>query len=625
VQDPATTSLGSTAVLAGGLDSADVSVSDVLIAGSGGVHTAPSLPVATHDAAAAAIGNQAYFFGGGEPSKDAIIAIGGATSQAGTLPAAASDVAAATIGDTTYIVGGYTGTVPLDTIVAWKGSGTGTVAGHLPAPVRYAAVTAIGGKLIIAGGSVNSSASPDVYSFDPATATVTKVAQLPDGITHAGAAALGNYVFVVGGRGSLLGTQTNRVLAIDPATGAVTEVGHLPVGTSDAGVATVSGQILVAGGRHADGTVTDRIYMLTPRAAAASDPSGARSNRRRRSRRTAYREPKVLDRNNVYAADTPGNFAAAAATARPLIYVPNSASNTVDEIDPRTSQVVRQFSTGSLPQHIVPAYDLKTLYVTNDIGNSLTPIDPQTGAPGTPIPVEDPYNMYNTPDGQYAVVMAERMRLINFLNPQTLQLVHSLAVPQCAGVNHADYTADGRYMLASCEFGAAMIVVDIPHERVVKRISLPGSSPQDVKLSPDGKVFYVADLTHGGVYVIDASTLTEVGFIATGAGAHGLYPSRDARDLYISNRAAGTISVLDFSTRKLIHTWHIPGSSPDMGGVSSDGRVLWLSGRYSQAVYAISTVDGKLLQDIPVGYGPHGLLVWPQPGRYSLGHTGIMR
>jgi DNA-binding beta-propeller fold protein YncE len=53
--------------------------------------------------------------------------------------------------------------------------------------------------------------------------------------------------------------------------------------------------------------------------------------------------------------------------------------------------------------------------------------------------------------------------------------------------------------------------------------------------------------------------------------------------------------------------------------------VLWLSGRYDAAVYAIDTRTGRLIRRISVGAGPHGLCVYPQPGRYSLGHTGIMR
>ena len=333
------------------------------------------------------------------------------------------------------------------------------------------------------------------------------------------------------------------------------------------------------------------------------------------------------ERTSVYAAARRGRLSPVVRGFRPLIYVPNSDSATVDEIDPRTYEVVRHFPVGALPQHVVPSYDLKTLWVTNDLGNSLTPIDPRTGRPGKPVPVIDPYNLYFTPDGRFAVVMAERLQRIDFRDAHTMKLRHTLSVPNCAGVNHADYTAGGRYMLVSCEFASRMIVVDVRRQRVVKTISLrAGAKPQDVKLSPNGGLFYVADMISGGVWKVDAQSFRKRGFVATGRGAHGLYPSRDSRYLYVSNRDEGSISVLSFATGKVDRKWRLPGGgSPDMGGVSADGRVLWLSGRYHAVVYAIDTRTGRLKRQIPVGSGPHGLSVYPQPGRYSLGHTGVFR
>ena len=307
------------------------------------------------------------------------------------------------------------------------------------------------------------------------------------------------------------------------------------------------------------------------------------------------------------------------------IYVPNSESNTVSVINPQTYRVIGQFPVGALPQHVVPSYDLKTLWVNNDEGNSLTPINPATGRPGRPVPVTDPYNLYFTPDGRYAIVVEERMQTLNFRDPHTMRSEHTLSVP-CNGVNHMDFSADGRYLLASCEFGGAVIKVDLARQRVVGSLALEsGGMPQDVKLSPDGSVFYVADMAAGGVWLVDARRMRKVGFIRTAAGAHGLYVSRDSKYLYVSDRSAGEVSVISFARRKVVHTWRIPGGSPDMGGVSADGRVLWLSGRYDGEVYAISTQNGHLLARIPVGSGPHGLCVYPQPGRYSLGHTGIFR
>ncbi|MEA2450896.1 MAG: hypothetical protein QOG63_2828 [Thermoleophilaceae bacterium] len=339
------------------------------------------------------------------------------------------------------------------------------------------------------------------------------------------------------------------------------------------------------------------------------------------------RVPPLFDRTNVYAADAANRLSPTVAGFRSLIYVPNSEANTVDEIDPRTYKVVRHFAVGALPQHVVPAYDLKRLWVANDKGNSLTPIDPRDGKPGRPVPVRDPYNLYFTPDGGRAVVMAEQLERMDFRDPHSMRMRHSLSVRGCAGVNHADFSADGGLMLVSCEFASRMIVVDVAHERVVKTIPLPaGSKPQDVKLAPDGRVFYVADMVANGVWKIDALRLRESGFIPTGRGAHGLYASRDARDLYVSNRDEGSVSVIAFATRTVVHKWRIPGGgSPDMGGVSADGKVLWLSGRYNGEVYAISTSSGRLIRRVPVGAGPHGLCVYPQPGRYSLGHTGVFR
>ncbi len=330
---------------------------------------------------------------------------------------------------------------------------------------------------------------------------------------------------------------------------------------------------------------------------------------------------------DIYAADRPNALSPVVRNDPPRVYVPNSLSNTVDVIDPATAQVVDHFAVGVLPQHVVPAWDLKTLYVTNDRSNTLTPIDPVTGHPGPTIPVEDPYNMYFTPDGKHAIVVAERMARLDFRDPHSFALQKSLHV-DCVGIDHVDFSADGSYLIASCEFSGQLVKIDLRRQAVAGIIALNGghSKPQDVKLDPTGHTFYVADMVRGGVYTVDGASFTVTGFVPTGAGAHGLYVSRDSKVLYVTNRNAGSISLVDFATNRVAKTFSIPGGgSPDMGGVSADGKVLWLTGRYNGVVYAIDTTTGVLLQKIRVGSGPHGLSVFPQPGRYSLGHTGVFR
>jgi DNA-binding beta-propeller fold protein YncE len=610
VQDAAATQVPGGVMLLGGLTDADRSRTDIRIATPEADRAAGTLPTAVHDAAAVTVGGAVYLFGGGTNTgtqTDEIVRVpvhGGRATIVGRLPAPSSDQAAVAVGGTAYVVGGYTGSRWLDTVVAWRPGRPARVVAHLPRPVRYAAVAAVGSTIVIAGGSLeNGTASDDVLALRAGGGPVRRLGRLPAPTTHAAAASVGGVVYVIGGRGAAVGTPTGRVVSVDPGKRQVHAAGSLTSPRSDLAAVAVGGRIVLAGGRDSGGT--EALLGELVRAT------------RRRSTASA----------NVYVHDGPDELTGAARTARPLVYVPNSGNDTVDVIDPHTDRIVEHFRVGGLPQHVVPAWNLRTLYVTNDTGNSLTTIDPRNGRPGRTIPVADPYNMYFTPDGRDAIVVAERLHRLDFRDPHTFALRRSLDVP-CRGVDHMDFSANGRYALASCEFSGQMVVVDVHGRRVVRTIDLPdgvAGMPQDVKLSPDGRIYYVADMHANGLWEIDARTYRVLRFQATGAGAHGLYPSRDARYLYVSNRDAGTVSVLSFRTRKPVATWRIPGGTPDMGGVSADGKVLWLSGRYRSEVYAISTRTGKLLARIRVGAGPHGLCVWPQPGRHSLGHTGILR
>ena len=350
--------------------------------------------------------------------------------------------------------------------------------------------------------------------------------------------------------------------------------------------------------------------------------------------------PAVVDPKNLYSETVASKLSDVAKNALPRVYVPNIVSNDVYVIDPASLKVVDRFRVGVNPQHVVPSWDLKTLWVANNAENtakgSLTPIDPATGKPGKAIPVDDPYNMYFTPDGKSAIVVAEAYKRLDFRDPQSMALQSSLPTPECGGINHADFSIDGRYAIFTCEFSKSLAKIDFVERKVIGYLKLSkGGMPQDIRVSPDGKLFYVADMMADGVFVIDGDAFKEIGFVATGKGTHGLYPSRDGRKLYVANRGSnkihgsargpGSVSVIDFATNKVDATWPIPGGgSPDMGNVSADGTKLWLSGRYDNVVYVFDTTSGAV-EKIAVGKEPHGLTVWPQPGRYSLGHTGNLR
>ena len=374
--------------------------------------------------------------------------------------------------------------------------------------------------------------------------------------------------------------------------------------------------------------------------------------------------PPVVDPANLYSeTNGPDHVAAALKDDLVRVYVPNLRGNSVSVIDPAKMKVVDTLKVGQNPQHVVVGYDLRTLWAANNAertnNGSLTPIDPRTGRTGKSIDVDDPYNMYFTPDGKSAIVVAEARHRLDFRDPKTMAIQYQIDAPKCGGINHADFSIDGKTAFFTCEFDGSIAKIDLVGRKVAGYLVLPMPAtrlkdkfvaaggptteictskkgmPQDIRFSPDGKKLYVADMEADGVHVIDAAAFKETAFISTGVAAHGLYPSRDGKKLYIANRGShrihgprhgpGSVAVMDFASEKIVATWPVPGGgSPDMGNVTADGKYLWLSGRYDDVVYRFDTASGAV-QQVAVGQEPHGLTVWPQPGRYSLGHTGNLR
>ena len=407
----------------------------------------------------------------------------------------------------------------------------------------------------------------------------------------------------------------------------------------DASGATTAGATTSSGPSTGAPAVTQPDVRLT---AVGGQPSAAPTSSSAVAAPVVGTMPPVVDPSNIYSEAGAGKLSVSVTGAKRYVYVPSplsGGSGTVDVIDQDTMTVVDHFLAGGVAQHVVPSWDMKTLYVNASAANQLVPIDPLTGKPGKPIPVQRPYNLYFTPDGTRAVVQNEQNNRLDYYDPVTWSKVKSVA-STCRGNNHADWSADGSYFLVTCEFSGEMLKVDTRSGDLLSKMSLPkGAMPQDVRLTPSGREFFVADMMNDCVWIVDGGSFTVTGKIATGKGAHGIYPSRDGKVVYVANRGRhmgdekrrskpgeGSVSVVDPIANRVVATWAIPnGGSPDMGGLSADGSKLWLSGRYDSEVYVFDTTTGSLVKRIPTSPEPHGLLVWPQPGRYSLGHTGNTR
>ena len=355
----------------------------------------------------------------------------------------------------------------------------------------------------------------------------------------------------------------------------------------------------------------------SPSPSPQSDPSPAPTT-------PAARATRVPDTAaNVWAATTTDYaIPASVADIPPRVYVPHELGGDVAVIDPLSMQIVDRFWVGRTPHHVAPSYDMGLLYVNVMDSNVLTVIDPRVGRPIGQVPVPVPYNLYFSPDGSKAIVAAERFNRLDFFDPVTWAPLRYLPIPG-SGVDHLDFSADGSYLMVGCEFGGQVVKVDV-NEMAVAGVMRTNRLPIDVKLAPDGKHFFVCDQGRNGVSVIDPDAMQEVHFIPTRRGCHGLAISRDTRALYVANRLAGTISVIEFSSWGVATEWFV-GGSPDMLQVSPDGQQLWYSNRNHGGVSVLDTNTGGLIAYIPTGAAPHGLTYFPQQGRFSLGHNGVYR
>jgi YVTN family beta-propeller protein len=328
---------------------------------------------------------------------------------------------------------------------------------------------------------------------------------------------------------------------------------------------------------------------------------------------------------NVYANTMSGVVPCPLCQIPQRVYVPNSGAGTVDVIDPTTYKVIDHFAVGQIPHHIAPAWDMSELFVDNEGSSSLTVLDPRTGRPKGIVNIPFPYNLYFTPDGTKAIDVVERLQRIEFRDwRHGWKLLKSVGIPW-PGADHLDFSADGSYLMISTEYSGVVAKVDVNKMALTGYVTV-GGLPIDVRLSPDGTLFYVTNQGRMGVSVIDPVAMKEIQFIPTGRGAHGLYVSRDTKSLYVSNRLEGSISVIDFATRRVTAKWWIPGGgSPDMLQLNPDGSRLWASGRYNSTVYVFDTTTGQVIAKIPVGVQDHGLTYFPNVGLHSLGHNGVYR
>lgn len=300
-----------------------------------------------------------------------------------------------------------------------------------------------------------------------------------------------------------------------------------------------------------------------------------------------------------------------AKAARP-IFVLNSLDADVSVIDPVTWQVVKRVPTGKEPHHLYLTPDEKSVIVANAAGNTLTFLDPHTGeVQRTLRHVADPYHLRFSPDMKWFVVAANRLNHVDIYRwhpageqPFTL----ARRIPAAKVPSHLAIDSQSTVVYVSLQDSDEVMAIELANQRPRWLVKV-GKTPADLYLTADDRTLLVG-LT-GDRFVeawdVGAGGPTLVKRITTGEGAHAFRARGDRRHVFVSNRVANTLSLIDTQTLSVVHDLPGPGG-PDCMELMADGRTLLLSSRWARKLTVIDVPTRKVVRQVDVGRSPHG--VW---------------
>jgi len=312
----------------------------------------------------------------------------------------------------------------------------------------------------------------------------------------------------------------------------------------------------------------------------------------------------------------PPQTAQTSLSARPglqPIFVLNSLDADVSVVDPITFEQIKRIPSGKEPHHLYLTPDQRSMLVANAVGDSLTFIDPVTAEVQRVLHgITDPYQLRFSPDMKWFVTAGNRLdhvAIYRWLPEQTespLQLVKRLPAPKTP--SHLNIDSRSTVVYASLQDSSELMAIDLSSQTQRWKVSV-GKLPADIFLTPDDKYLLVALTGDHFVEVYDVSGPAPklVKRLDTGNGAHSFRAMGDKRHVLVSNRAANTISIIDYLTLSVAETFAAPGGPDDME-ILPDGETLLVSSRWARKLTMIDLKTHQVIKQVAVGKSPHG--VW---------------
>lgn len=283
----------------------------------------------------------------------------------------------------------------------------------------------------------------------------------------------------------------------------------------------------------------------------------------------------------------------------------NSDDDSLSVIDSENYKEISRTHIGRGPHHLIQTPDGRTLVIAMSGSNELVLIDRASGVEKQRVTASDPYQISFSPDGKFFVAASLRLDRIDIYDGQTYELLHRL--PAATMPSHIAFSADSKTVFVTLQGTSGLVSIDLASGKVNWTAPV-GRQPAGIIRRPGGTLL-VGIMGSDHIAEVDPATGNVIRKIVTGNGAHNFLQSPDGKTLYVTNRVAGTISVLDADTLEVKSTLQAPGGPDDMA-MSPDGQQLWVTGRWHAWVDVIELASGVLKTSVPVGRSPHGIFVY---------------
>ena len=306
------------------------------------------------------------------------------------------------------------------------------------------------------------------------------------------------------------------------------------------------------------------------------------------------------------------------------LWVTLGDSDQIVEVDPNTFEEIRRIKVDRGVHGIGASPDGSRIYVASDKTGNFQIVDVKRGAVIAQIPIgKDPNQMTLTKDGRFAYVPMRGEGTIAVVQLNPLKLVKKLPSP--AGPHDAYTSADGARIYVGAQYGTGIVVIDPATQDVLHVIPTP-DGVRPLRPTPDGRTLYVALSNLLGFVVVDPQTRkitrrVELGTLPEGVPqpykatwTHDLALSPDGRELWLCDDINDLLRVVRLSDMKEVATIRT-GHFPHWFAMRPDGKVLFTSLWFSDAVAAVDMANRKVLKNIQfeLGSGPKRIMMAPRP------------